>query len=118
MIVTVAMKTRHAAALALVGWYLLIPNPRRPKISLIWWTQEGLYDTLAICEEHRQDWIRCADRPDYRTPNGKICGREGGKFTIDEDRKAVRLSRCVPSTKFLQMIHAANQDNAQSKLRH
>jgi len=100
---------RHAAALALAGWYLLIPNPRRPKISLIFWTQEGLYNTLAECEQHRRDWIQCADKPDYRTPGAKLCGREGGKFTPDEDRKALKLSRCVSSSEFLPMVRAANQ---------
>jgi hypothetical protein len=88
---------RHAAALALVGWILLIPNPRRPTVPLIWWTQEGLYDTLAICEQRRQNWIQCADRPHYRTPDAKPCGREGGKFTRDEDRKALKLSQCISS---------------------
>jgi hypothetical protein len=103
------MKLRHVASLALVGWYLLIPNPRRPKISLIFWTGEGLYGTLAECEQHRRNWIECADRPDYRTPNGKLCGREGGAFTVDEDRKALKLSRCVPSSEFLKMGRAADQ---------
>ena len=111
---------RHAAALFLAGWYLLIPNPRRPKISLIFWTREGLYDTLEKCEQAKQNWIQCADRPDYRTPNEtKSCGREGGKFTVDEDRKALRLSRCVSSGIFLQMIGASsNHDTPQSKLGH
>ena len=113
-----SMNLRHAATLALVGWYLMIPNPRRPKISLIFRTQEGLYDTLAKCEQHRQNWIQCVDRPDYRTPDAKLCGREDGKFTPDEDRKALRLSRCVPSIEYLKMIRAANQDTPQSKLGH
>jgi hypothetical protein len=84
------MKPRHAAALALMGRYLMIPDPRSPKISFSLGTQEGDYGTLGECEQHRRNWIECADRPDYRTPNGKLCGREGGKFTVEEDRKGIK----------------------------
>ena len=91
------MKLRHGSALALVGWYLLIPNPRRPKIPFMYWTQEGLYGTLANCEESQRDWIQCVNRPEYRKPGAKPCKTEGGKFTPQEDRKALKLSQCIAS---------------------
>jgi hypothetical protein len=42
------MNLRHAAALALVGWYLMVPpTPWNPKIST--WTIWNSYDTAAQC---------------------------------------------------------------------
>ena len=50
------MKLRHAAALALVGWYLMMP-PARPQTRvpvdldapLSKWTVDSSYDTAAEC---------------------------------------------------------------------
>ena len=56
------MKLRHAAALALVGWYLMMPPPTKaPKYGwsvslsepLIRWHHVGSYDTAAECENAR-----------------------------------------------------------------
>jgi hypothetical protein len=58
----VAMKLRHAAALALVGWYLMIP----PRVSdwpvlvfdtnapLSKWQQGGSFDTAKECNEDKK----------------------------------------------------------------
>jgi hypothetical protein len=49
------MKPRHAAALALVGWYLIAPPPRSsdgvidPKAPLSEWQIEGRFDTIEEC---------------------------------------------------------------------
>jgi hypothetical protein len=90
------MNLRHAA-LALVGWYLLIPNPRRPTLPFVYWTQEGRYDTLARCEESQREWVECVNRPDYRKPGAKPCKSEGGKYSPEEDRKTFELSECIAS---------------------
>jgi hypothetical protein len=56
------MKTRHAAALALVGWYLLAP-PSGPDDKPIvtapfsQWTDHHTYDTAAHCEARRLEII-------------------------------------------------------------
>jgi len=52
------MKLRHAAVLALVGWYLMMPPYRTwkeagglddPPLSL--WIQEGQFDTATECQQ-------------------------------------------------------------------
>ena len=49
------MNLRHAAALALVGWYLLVPphgpNGRwDPRAPLSKWVMDGSYDTAKECD--------------------------------------------------------------------
>jgi hypothetical protein len=51
------MKPRHAAALALVGWYLMVPPPvlhRSPPVDLeaplSAWRLFSMHDTAAECE--------------------------------------------------------------------
>jgi hypothetical protein len=56
------MKARHAAALALIGWYLMTPPPSKvPKVGWTVGTSEPMnewrhiasYDTAAACESAR-----------------------------------------------------------------
>jgi hypothetical protein len=46
-----SMSPRHAAALALVGWYLMVPPiaPPDPGTDLKYWSNEGSFDTAAEC---------------------------------------------------------------------
>lgn len=49
---------RHAAALALVGWYLLVPPWVAPDqfdatAPLAQWRQVKSFDSAAVCEQHR-----------------------------------------------------------------
>jgi hypothetical protein len=46
------MKPRYAAALALVGWYLMTTNPRS-SLPLSLWTITKSFDTAAQCEAVR-----------------------------------------------------------------
>lgn len=57
-----AMKSSHAAAFALVGWYLMTPPPTKvptlgwsvhPDWPLSDWHHVGSYDTAAECENAR-----------------------------------------------------------------
>ncbi len=66
------MKPRHAAALALVGWYLLVPpviGPRKPDahlktfseatVPLSQWTIIKSFDAAEECEKEKaRDWDR------------------------------------------------------------
>jgi hypothetical protein len=64
------MSTRHAAALALIGWYLMVPPKASnggldPQAPLSKWKIDGVYDTARECDEryHRdlylaEDWKR------------------------------------------------------------
>ncbi len=45
------MNCRHVAALALVGWYLLLPT-NSPKAPLSQWKQAQSFDTAADCEAY------------------------------------------------------------------
>jgi hypothetical protein len=48
------MKPRHAAALVLVGWYLMLPPNaavRDTSTSLAHWSVEGTFDTASDCQE-------------------------------------------------------------------
>ena len=81
------MNFRHAAALALAGWYLMGPpfvNGRADlKASLSRWTTLGSYDSAEQCEEDRQALQRAGSawhRPDP-----------------DLSAKAMTLMRCVAS---------------------
>jgi hypothetical protein len=60
------MNLRHAAALALVGWYLMAPVPTKaplgqqpinPDLPLSKWTIEQSFDTAAECEHWRASAI-------------------------------------------------------------
>ncbi len=46
-------KPRHAAALALVGWYLMSPPPKGSTVPLAKWTYIGSFDTAVQCETRR-----------------------------------------------------------------
>jgi hypothetical protein len=54
------MNPRHAAALALVGWYLMVPFPDAPgkppnfHAPLSQWNQMGAFDTAAACDKERE----------------------------------------------------------------
>jgi hypothetical protein len=45
------MKPRHAAALALVGWYLMVPTSWNDRLSQ--WQVEASFDTAAECMKAR-----------------------------------------------------------------
>jgi hypothetical protein len=51
------VKPRHAAALALVGWYPMIPPSTGSEINIKApireWQQAGAYDTAAECEQDK-----------------------------------------------------------------
>jgi len=58
------MKSRHAAALALVGWYLMMPPVDIPtgkyveEAPIASWRKLVEYDTFTKCENRRQDDLR------------------------------------------------------------
>lgn len=61
------VKPRHAAALALVGWYLMTPptpNNDPDQFSanapLSSWVQVGSYNSLEDCKNEQKGWIRTA----------------------------------------------------------
>jgi hypothetical protein len=80
------MKASHAAALALVGWYLisapLVDN--RPDVNspLSKWTIEHVFDSARDCDAVRSAWRERADRIAQATNQHKKLSTEDGKITI------------------------------------
>jgi hypothetical protein len=66
------MKPRHAAALALVGWYLMVPPPdvnwkldgTGPVLPVSKWTHWKSFDTAAQCEQGKLTALQDFDRAD------------------------------------------------------
>jgi len=54
------MKPRHAAALALVGWYLMCPPQTNEHAPLSQWGLLEVYDRASECKQTRDDNIRAA----------------------------------------------------------
>ncbi len=50
------MKPSHAAALALVGWYLMIPPFTKPQSSFNVWQIVASFETNDDCERNRKDF--------------------------------------------------------------
>jgi len=56
------MKVRHAAALALVGWYLMVPRIASDKSRVLYeepirdWTVVRSFDSAVACETERTDF--------------------------------------------------------------
>jgi hypothetical protein len=45
------MKARHAAALALVGWYLMVPPNKNEDTPLSEWIVRRTYDSAEACQQ-------------------------------------------------------------------
>ncbi|MGA9884041.1 MAG: hypothetical protein WBQ34_10010 [Candidatus Acidiferrales bacterium] len=62
------MKLRHIAALALVGWYLMVPPivQKNGKYQydyaapLSKWTEEDAFDTASDCKEDRETLVKAS----------------------------------------------------------
>lgn len=77
------MKPRHAAALALVGWYLMTPPISKSgdvfyNAPLTSWEHQNVGSTLADCEKNKQAAIRLM-----------------AKFSPGERLKAVQAANCI-----------------------
>jgi hypothetical protein len=67
------MKLRHAAALALVGWYLMVPplaSSQGLAVNLhapLWkWISIGNYDSADACSKQLEFERELAQNPDYK----------------------------------------------------
>jgi len=58
------MKVRHAAAFALMGWYLMVPPNQIdfPNAPVSEWEHHASYDTAKECESARSDLARDAGK--------------------------------------------------------
>jgi hypothetical protein len=76
------MKLRHAAALGVVVWYLMLPPDaavRDISIPLAQWSVEGTFDTASDCQEAMASLSQRAESKrrweNWRTRSGKKYGR-------------------------------------------
>ena len=76
------MKLRHAAALALVGWYLMVPLSRND--SLTKWDHYGSFDSAAACATARENAIRAGGA------DSKMMG-----LSSEEVKRALLQSECI-----------------------
>src|SRR5262249_24600360 len=88
------MNLRHAAALALVGWYLMVPTPYgsadlhyEPNLPLSKWTAFESFETADACGKARYDMQRKTekDRPDQLTVKGRMAFLAGEAQCIATD---------------------------------
>ena len=66
------MKFRHAAALAIVGWYLMLTPPDLPvanRASVSNWEHESIYDTLKKCEQARHELLEQVKKNGFKLGN-------------------------------------------------
>jgi len=59
---------RHAGALALVGWYLMIPPSTDKQAALRQWELVASYDSASACEDGLRD-SKVQARADYDHPS-------------------------------------------------
>lgn len=55
------MTPRHAAALGLVGWYLMTPPPQNLHAAISRWAMRGSYDTADACFTDRAKMVGNAE---------------------------------------------------------
>jgi hypothetical protein len=86
------MKLRHAAALALLGWYLMVPIPGNdpipdPASSFSKWVNIHSFDSAKQCEDGRLNIIRV----------GAGGGPQLMGYPEQEVKKVLLLSQCIAS---------------------
>jgi hypothetical protein len=95
------MNFRHAAALALAGWYLMLPPWSSPskfddKAPLNQWEQANAYDSAAVCEKSRYDTVK--DLLKGHAPNGNLLDQKTlTPETADYNARLYAAARCIAS---------------------
>jgi hypothetical protein len=72
-------KFAHGAAIALIGWYLMVPPLPKPNASLSRWKILKLLESEAECQAHRKKMLREVDDDEtgeaavitFETPQGE-----------------------------------------------
>jgi hypothetical protein len=92
------MNSRHAAALALVGWFLMTaPVSEQGAIHqdapLSEWTKASHFDSESDCDVWRKEKIRDSEDEVELAPKSEA--DEDGKQDADKDLNAALVSQCV-----------------------
>jgi len=84
------MKPRHAATLALVGWYLMMPTPAPETFMSVTppvgrWDHLGSYDSEKDCDHASDEKYRESER----------AGFEMKGFNPEDVRRSWALAQCI-----------------------
>jgi hypothetical protein len=79
------MNIRYTAALALVGWYLLVPLPQYPDAPRSMWPNVGSYDTAQECEADQYRLIERVLHSDFQLPG----------VSLQQTREVTNESECI-----------------------
>ena len=99
------MKPRHAAALALVGWYLMLPPMNEKGVytqdSISDWDHVGSYDSAAECDQtarQMQDGIAAIGDQEFKERSQREAA-QNGKMAISraDALKRAYAAQCVAS---------------------
>jgi hypothetical protein len=88
------MKSRHAAALALVVWYLMVPKADL-HAPLSQWSKVDSYDTRDLCESAKAFSIQMIDHPASLGPDIPARVHQIGPARMAEIVQQVNASRCI-----------------------
>jgi hypothetical protein len=104
------MKPRHAAALALVGWYLMVPppmdgNPQTPDLSapLSKWQRDPALSgtkTQAECENLRRVGEMIVNDPDFDKYGQAVARQTHRPWDVMRARAFADFEQCVSSDRF------------------
>jgi hypothetical protein len=85
------MKARHAAALALVGWYLIQPPGMDATVPLNQWPIHHRFDSIAECEARIHKLDDAVRSSAYQARLGSL----GLSPELEHGSFAVRNSKCI-----------------------
>jgi hypothetical protein len=88
------MKLRHAAALALVGWYLMLPPPFG-QASLDQWDILSAFDTAQECENHKSELLRVVSDPKQFAKFAAEAKKQDPTWNRDTAISRIQGSECV-----------------------
>jgi hypothetical protein len=100
----VSMNLRHAAAFALVGWYLVMPppltsNPNKPDLiaPLSKWIVREQFDTASKCKKSRQVVTPLEHDPNFQPAAETAARQQGQVFSVEKWRAFAEPQKCIAS---------------------
>lgn len=92
------MNSRHAAALALVGWYLMsapeVGSGFNPTLPLAMWKDDGSFDTAKACMDKRAEIVQRLQKDIVIYDNP---APDGYNKAPDQYSAIAKLVRCIAS---------------------
>jgi len=95
------MKFRHAAALALVAWFLLYPpwsaqnRSLDPSLPLDRWYQVAEFTSLADCEANKSRVLEDMEKKARAANRNDVFRQVGGNVSPDDRARMRHFAQCV-----------------------